>query len=59
MSDRSIKVKIVKENAKTVIIKMVSLNRNMPVPKKEFDQRVASGLYEVVDQPALTTEEGE
>ena len=55
--NRSIKVKIVKENARTVVIKMLSLNRSMPVPKKDFEQRVESGLYEIVNQEVLSVEE--
>ena len=47
---RSIKVRIVKETSNTVTVYMVGLNRKMPVPKAEFDERVASGLYEVVER---------
>lgn len=43
---------------------MVGLNRKMPVPKAEFDERVASGLYEIVERKTAkpaeeTTPEGE
>ncbi|MCB0519782.1 MAG: hypothetical protein H6577_13150 [Lewinellaceae bacterium] len=55
MSDsRSIKVKIMKENARTVVVRLVSLNRSMPVPKKEFDKRVEDGMYEVVGETEET-----
>ena len=47
--NKNINVKIVKENARTVTIKMVSVNRNMPVPKSEFDKRVKQGLYNIVE----------
>ena len=47
---RSIKVKIVKENASTVTLRMISLNRNMPVKKVDFEKRVKQGVYEVVNQ---------
>jgi len=52
--NRSIKVKIVKENARTVVVRFISLNRTMPVPKAEFDKRLESGLYEVVKQDELS-----
>jgi len=48
MQGKSIKVKIVKETSKTVTIRMPTLNRKMPVPRKDFEKRVESGLYEVV-----------
>lgn len=44
----NIEVKVVKESAKTVVIKLMSANRNMPVPREEFEKRVASGFYTVV-----------
>lgn len=50
LEDRSIKVKIVKENARTVVLRFLTLNRTMPVPKSEFEKRVESGLYDVVSQ---------
>ncbi len=49
MGTRSIKVKIVKETSSTVTIKFLSLNRKMPVPRKEFEQRVEDGTYEVIN----------
>ena len=51
MAARTIKVEVVKQTSSTVTIKMISLNRNMPVPKEEFEKRVKQGLYEVVNQP--------
>lgn len=55
--NRSIKVKVLKETSKTVTIHMASLNRKMPVPRKDFEQRVKDGLYEVIG--GLETEEAE
>jgi hypothetical protein len=49
MGTRSIKVKIIKETSSTVTVKFLSLNRKMPVPRKDFEQRVEEGLYEVVN----------
>ena len=49
MQERSIKVRVVKENANRVTLHFISLNRKMPVPKEEFEKRVASGLYEVLE----------
>lgn len=50
MSARSIKVKVVKETSSTVTIKLMSLNRKMPVPREDFEKRVKQGLYEVVGE---------
>ena len=44
-----IKIKVVKENAKTVTIKMISSNRSMPVPRAEFEKRVEKGVYVIVE----------
>ncbi len=57
LENRSIKVKIVKENARTVVLKFVTLNRTMPVPKSEFEKRVESGLYDVINQEELSVAE--
>jgi hypothetical protein len=57
LDNKSIKVRIVKENARTVVIKMLSLNRSMPVPKKDFEKRVESGLYEIVNQDMMSLED--
>lgn len=46
--DRSIKVKITKETSKSVTVHFVSLNRSMPVSRKEFEKRVEKGLYQVI-----------
>jgi hypothetical protein len=50
MIQRSIKIKVVKETAKTVTIQFLSLNRKMPVPRKDFEKRVETGLYEIVNE---------
>ena len=57
---RSIKVKIVSESSTKVTIKLMSLNRVMPVARAEFEKRVAEGLYEViapVQKPVAEEEE--
>lgn len=59
MAGRSIKIKVVKETSNTITIKLVSLNRTMPVSKEDFEKRVSKGLYEVVGQPAATSSEDE
>ncbi len=51
MSVRSIKVKVIKETSSTITVKFLSLNRKMPIPREEFEQRVNNGLYEVVNRP--------
>ncbi|MCB9265319.1 MAG: hypothetical protein H6558_09865 [Lewinellaceae bacterium] len=48
MVNRSIRVKVLKETSKTVTIRFMTLNRKMPVPRKDFEKRVENGLYEVV-----------
>ncbi|MCO6476153.1 MAG: hypothetical protein J5I94_05990 [Phaeodactylibacter sp.] len=48
MVNRSIRVKVLKETSKTVTVRFMTLNRKMPVPRKEFEKRVQNGLYEVV-----------
>ena len=45
---RTIKVRIIKETRSKVNLHFLSLNRTIPVPKKDFNERVESGLYEVV-----------
>lgn len=47
--NRSIKVKVLKETSRKVTIQMMSLNRSMPVPKEDFDARVKSGFYEIIN----------
>lgn len=44
---RPIKVKIVKETNKKVTIRLISLNRNMPISKEDFEKRVKDGTYVV------------
>ena len=56
MSARSIKVKVVKESSSTVTIKLMSLNRKMPVPREDFEKRVKQGLYVVVGGENTDTE---
>ena len=48
VGNRSIKVRVVKETARTVTVHFVTLNRKMPVPRKEFEERVENGMYEVI-----------
>lgn len=45
----SMKVKVIKENASRVTIKLLMANAKMPVPRDEFEKRVKDGTYEVVD----------
>ena len=59
MAARSIKVKVVKETSNTVTIKLLSLNRTMPVAKEDFEKRVSQGLYEVVGQPVNTEDDSQ
>lgn len=42
---RPIKVKVVKETNKKVTIRLISLNRNMPISKDDFEKRVKDGTY--------------
>ena len=46
---RSIKVRVVKETAKVITIKLISVNRKMPVARTDFEERVEAGLYDVVE----------
>lgn len=57
MPQRSIKVKVVKETSSTVTVHFMTLNRKMPVPRKDFEKRVKSGLYEVVNAEEETEQE--
>ena len=47
--NKNINIKVIKENTRTVTIKMLSVNRIMPVPKSEFEKRVEQGLYNIVE----------
>lgn len=49
MFKRSINVKVMKETGNKVIVRFVSLNRQMPVPREEFEARVESGEYNVLN----------
>lgn len=40
-----IDIKVVKETSTKVTIKLISANRNMVVPKAEFEQRLKDGTY--------------
>lgn len=58
MANRSIKVKKIKETKSRVTIHLMSVNRKMHVPKKDFKKRVESGLYEVInEEPKEESEE--
>ena len=56
MAQRSIKVKVIKETSSTVTVHFMTLNRKMPVPRKDFEERVENGLYEVVNLAEEETE---
>lgn len=45
----SMKVKVIKENANRVTIKLIMANAKMPVSRDEFEKRVKDGVYEVVN----------
>ena len=47
---RSIKIRVLKENTSKVTIHLVSANRKMVVPKEKFLQHVKSGLYDIVNE---------
>lgn len=53
MIQRSIRVKVVRESANTVTVRLMSVNREMPVRRADFEERVSSGLYEVVGAPVM------
>ena len=55
--ERSLKVRIIKENSSKVTVYFLALNRKMPIPRAEFDERVAQGMYEVVNDPQKEAEE--
>ena len=57
MAKRSIKVKKIKETKSRVTIHLLTVNRKMHVPKKDFKKRVESGLYEVVNAEPEESEE--
>lgn len=56
--ERSIKIRLIKKNANKVTIFLVGLNRKMIVPLDDYNKRVESGLYNVINlpQPSETTE---
>ena len=55
--DRSLKVRIIKENSSKVTVYFIALNRKMPIPKAIFEERVAKGEYTVVEDPKKAAEE--
>lgn len=59
MADRSIKIRKIKETKSRVTIHLVSVNRKMHVPKKDYKKRVETGLYEVVSDLTQEAEASE
>lgn len=53
MANRSINVRIEKFNSGTVTIKLMSLNRSMPVKRDKFMQEVENGTYTVMNPQVL------
>lgn len=53
MANRSINVRIEKFNSGTVTIKLVSLNRSMPVKRDKFMEEVENGTYTVINPQVL------
>lgn len=49
MPERSIKVRKIKETKSRVTIHLMTVNRKMHVAKKDYNARVESGLYDVVN----------
>ncbi len=49
MAERSIKVRKIKETKSRVTIHLMTVNRKMHVAKKDYNARVESGLYDVVN----------
>lgn len=49
LQPHALKVRIIKENANRVTLHFISLNRQMPVSREEFEQRVAQGVYQVLN----------
>ncbi|MEZ5039000.1 MAG: hypothetical protein R2828_03885 [Saprospiraceae bacterium] len=48
--ERTIKIRVVRETNSNVTVHFISLNRKMPIPKKDFEKRVANGVYEVIGE---------
>lgn len=59
MPERSIKVRKIKETKSRVTIHLMTVNRKMHVAKKDYNARVESGLYEVVNAEPEEEEEEE
>lgn len=53
MANRSINVTIEKVNSGTVTIKLMSVNRKMPVKKDKFLEDVKNGTYNVLNPQVL------
>ena len=53
MANRSINVTIEKVNSGTVTIKLMSVNRKMPVKKDKFLEDVKNGTYNVLNPQLL------
>ncbi|MEM8528546.1 MAG: hypothetical protein AAGG68_28165 [Bacteroidota bacterium] len=53
MTNRSINVKVEKVNSGTVTIKLMSVNRKMPVKKDKFLEEVENGTYNVLNPQML------
>jgi len=53
MANRSINVKVEKVNSGTVTIKLMSVNRKMPVKKDKFLEEVENGTYNVLNPQML------
>lgn len=44
-----IKVKVLRETKRKVILRFINLNRKMPIDKPTFQERVKMGIYEVIN----------
>lgn len=53
MTNRTIRVKIIKSNTSTVTVRLLSLNRDMPVKKDEFQRNLDNGTYQLVNPEDL------
>ncbi|MEN0049067.1 MAG: hypothetical protein AAF806_18525 [Bacteroidota bacterium] len=53
MANRSINVTIEKFNSGTVTIRLMSVNRKMPVKKDKFLEDVKNGTYNVLNPQVL------
>ncbi|MEL6945737.1 MAG: hypothetical protein AAFO82_24030 [Bacteroidota bacterium] len=53
MTRRSINIRVEKINSGTVTIKLMSVNRVMPVKKEKFLEDVKNGTYNVLNPQVL------